>query len=90
MGKYKRGEPEDFSADRVKRSVRESLDRLQLSYLDLVHCHDIESAVDMQQARAAPSIVVLSSSIPSAATIERLLHRCSQSCIQNYSAPCSG
>lgn len=51
VGKYKPGEPEDFSAERVKRSVRESLDRLQLSYLDLVHCHDIESAVDMQQAR---------------------------------------
>eukprot|EP00208_Stichococcus_sp_RCC1054_P002897 CAMPEP_0206140554 /NCGR_PEP_ID=MMETSP1473-20131121/9751_1 /ASSEMBLY_ACC=CAM_ASM_001109 /TAXON_ID=1461547 /ORGANISM="Stichococcus sp, Strain RCC1054" /LENGTH=330 /DNA_ID=CAMNT_0053534731 /DNA_START=120 /DNA_END=1112 /DNA_ORIENTATION=+ len=49
VGKYKPGEPEDFSAERVKRSVRESLDRLQLSYLDLVHCHDIESAVDMQQ-----------------------------------------
>ena len=32
----------DFSADRVKKSVRESLDRLQLTYLDLVHCHDIE------------------------------------------------
>lgn len=49
MGKYKPGEPEDFSAERVKRSVHESLERLQLKYLDLVHCHDIESAVDMKQ-----------------------------------------
>lgn len=28
VGKYKPGEPEDFSAERVKRSVHESLDRL--------------------------------------------------------------
>lgn len=32
----------DFSAARVKQSVRESLDRLQLTYLDIVHCHDVE------------------------------------------------
>lgn len=49
MGKYKPGEPEDFSAERVKRSVHESLERLQLKYLDLVHCHDIESAVEMKK-----------------------------------------
>lgn len=49
VGKYKPGESEDFSAERVKRSVHESLERLQLKYLDLVHCHDIESAVDMKQ-----------------------------------------
>ena len=32
----------DFSAARIRRSVRESLERLQLDYLDLIHCHDIE------------------------------------------------
>ncbi len=32
----------DFSSDRVKKSVKDSLHRLQLQYLDLVHCHDIE------------------------------------------------
>lgn len=32
----------DFSRERTKRSVKESLERLQLSYLDSVHCHDVE------------------------------------------------
>lgn len=32
----------DFSASRVAASVRESLTRLQLSYVDLIQCHDIE------------------------------------------------
>lgn len=32
----------DFSADRVKRSVDESMKRLGVSYLDIVQCHDIE------------------------------------------------
>lgn len=49
VGKYKPGEPEDFSAERVKRSVHESLERLGLNYIDLIHCHDIESAKDMKQ-----------------------------------------
>ncbi len=97
VGKYKPGEPEDFSAERVKRSVHESLERLGahlphavtcadafcartrrriavrrtpasmdhqlctngrcvpaagLTYIDLIHCHDIESAVDMKQVRS--------------------------------------
>ena len=49
VGKYIPGEKEDFSADRVTRSVSESLARLQLDYIDLIHCHDIESAEDMKQ-----------------------------------------
>lgn len=49
VGKYIPGEDEDFSADRVTRSVHESLGRLQLKYIDVVHCHDIESARDMNQ-----------------------------------------
>ncbi|EFN53856.1 hypothetical protein CHLNCDRAFT_25289 [Chlorella variabilis] len=32
----------DFSAQRVAASVRESLARLQLGYVDLIQCHDIE------------------------------------------------
>ncbi|MFF7159395.1 aldo/keto reductase [Streptomyces sp. NPDC008139] len=32
----------DFSADRVKRSVHESLKRLGTDHLDLIQCHDVE------------------------------------------------
>ncbi|MBD0734894.1 aldo/keto reductase [Streptomyces sp. CBMA29] len=32
----------DFTADRVRRSVHESLKRLRTDHLDLVQCHDIE------------------------------------------------
>lgn len=32
----------DFSAQRVTASVEESLKRLQLDYIDLIQCHDIE------------------------------------------------
>jgi L-galactose dehydrogenase len=32
----------DFSAARVTRSVRESMDRLGVGYIDLVQCHDVE------------------------------------------------
>lgn len=49
VGKYKAGEDEDFSAERVTRSVHESLARLQLKYIDLILCHDVESAKDMSQ-----------------------------------------
>ncbi|KAK9819654.1 hypothetical protein WJX72_000807 [[Myrmecia] bisecta] len=49
VGKYKAGEPEDFSAERVTQSVHESLERLQLEYIDVIQCHDIESAKDMKQ-----------------------------------------
>jgi L-galactose dehydrogenase len=38
----------DFSADRVTRSVDESLSRLHVDHIDLVHCHDIEF-VHLQQ-----------------------------------------
>lgn len=41
VGRY--GENEfDFSAARIIKSVDESLARLQLDYLDIVQCHDIE------------------------------------------------
>ncbi|GLC38508.1 hypothetical protein PLESTB_001733100 [Pleodorina starrii] len=32
----------DFSAARVTRSVAESLERLQVPYIDIIQCHDIE------------------------------------------------
>lgn len=39
----------DFSAERVTASVRESLQRLQTDYIDIIQCHDIEFA-DLSQA----------------------------------------
>ena len=39
-GRYREGF--DFSAERVTRSIDESLQRLQLDYVDILHCHDIE------------------------------------------------
>ncbi len=32
----------DYSADRVTKSVDESLKRLNIDYIDFIHCHDIE------------------------------------------------
>lgn len=32
----------DFSANRVTKSIDESLARLQLDYVDILQCHDIE------------------------------------------------
>ncbi|KAI3497413.1 hypothetical protein L1887_40004 [Cichorium endivia] len=39
-GRYKEGF--DFSAARVTKSIDESLERLQLNYVDILQCHDIE------------------------------------------------
>ncbi|KAL0798104.1 hypothetical protein Bca101_053278 [Brassica carinata] len=39
-GRY--GEGFDFSAERVRKSIDESLENLQLDYVDIFHCHDIE------------------------------------------------
>jgi L-galactose dehydrogenase len=41
VGRYAEGYF-DFSAERVTRSVEESLSRLELDYIDLIQCHDIE------------------------------------------------
>ena len=47
VGRY--GEDEfDFSAARVTRSIEESLQRLQVDYVDVLQCHDIEF-VDLHQ-----------------------------------------
>ncbi|KNA10025.1 hypothetical protein SOVF_148170 isoform A [Spinacia oleracea] len=39
-GRYAEGF--DFSAERVTKSIDESLERLQLEYVDILQCHDIE------------------------------------------------
>ncbi|XP_076912508.1 L-galactose dehydrogenase-like [Bidens hawaiensis] len=39
-GRYK--ESFDFSAERVTKSIDESLERLQMDYVDILQCHDIE------------------------------------------------
>src|SRR6185503_12478324 len=41
VGQYGEGEF-DFSADRIARSVDESLARLHVDHIDLIQCHDIE------------------------------------------------
>lgn len=50
VGRYGNG-VFDFSAERVTASVRESLARLQLSYVDLIQTHDIEFG-SLDQVRA--------------------------------------
>src|SRR5207245_11053413 len=45
VGRYGSGEKDfDFSAERVTRSVDESLKRLRLAHIDLIQCQDIEFA----------------------------------------------
>ena len=48
------------SAARVTASVRESLARLQLSYVDLIQCHDIEFAhLDQIVGETLPALAAL-------------------------------
>ncbi len=49
VGKYGPGQPVDFGADRVTRSVSESLERLDVDYIDVILVHDVEYADDLQQ-----------------------------------------
>ncbi|KAK9917757.1 hypothetical protein WJX75_007874 [Coccomyxa subellipsoidea] len=49
VGKYGPGQPTDFGADRVTRSVSESLERLDVDYIDVILVHDVEYADDLQQ-----------------------------------------
>jgi len=49
VGQYGEGEF-DFSAERVAKSVEESMARLGVDYIDLIQCHDIEFA-DLEQIR---------------------------------------
>ncbi|GAB2268071.1 hypothetical protein Dimus_003046 [Dionaea muscipula] len=47
----------DFSAERVTRSINESLARLQLDYVDILHCHDIEfSSLDQIVNETIPAL----------------------------------
>ncbi|KAL2623645.1 hypothetical protein R1flu_003850 [Riccia fluitans] len=47
----------DFSADRVTASVDESLKRLQLEYIDIIQCHDIEfGSLDQVVSETIPAL----------------------------------
>ncbi|KAK1359154.1 L-galactose dehydrogenase [Heracleum sosnowskyi] len=57
-GRYKEGF--DFSADRVTRSIDESLARLQLDYVDILQCHDIEfGSLDQIVNETIPALLKL-------------------------------
>ncbi|XP_051146880.1 L-galactose dehydrogenase [Andrographis paniculata] len=57
-GRYKEGF--DFSAERVTRSIDESLERLQLDYVDILHCHDIEfGSLDQIVNETIPALIKL-------------------------------
>ncbi|GAB4819507.1 hypothetical protein N2152v2_006553 [Parachlorella kessleri] len=50
----------DFSAERVTASVRESLGRLQLTYIDLIQTHDIEfGSLDQVVNETIPALLKL-------------------------------
>ena len=48
VGKYGPGQPADFTGARVTRSVDESLERLDTTYIDLILIHDIEYVNDLK------------------------------------------
>jgi D-threo-aldose 1-dehydrogenase len=49
----------DFSADGVRRSVEDSLERLGLDRIDLLHVHDPDDHLDQAEAEAFPALVRL-------------------------------
>ena len=50
----------DFSAERVRKSVEESLERLQCGYIDLIQCHDMEFVkLDQIIGETLPALVEL-------------------------------
>lgn len=54
----------DFSAARVTRSVHESLARLQISYIDIIQCHDIEFGdLDVVIQETIPALLKVSSTL---------------------------
>ena len=90
VGKYKPGEEEDFSAERVTKSVHESLQRLELEYIDLIHCHDVESAKDMKQVGAMDWLLTahFGSKDPPVRTVKAgLIVGCVADCRGDYSCP---
>lgn len=53
----------DFSADRVTKSIDESLKRLNLSYIDIMQCHDIEfGSLDQVITETIPALLKLKES----------------------------
>ncbi|CAN1760673.1 L-galactose dehydrogenase [Linum perenne] len=57
-GRYHEGF--DFSAERVTKSIDESLARLQLDYVDILHCHDIEfGSLDQIVNETIPALLKL-------------------------------
>ncbi|CAM8901456.1 unnamed protein product [Rhodiola kirilowii] len=57
-GRYANGF--DFSAERVTKSIQESLERLQLDYVDILQCHDIEfGSLDQIVSETLPALVKL-------------------------------
>lgn len=50
----------DFSAERVTKSIDESLERLQLDYVDILQCHDIEfGSLDQIVSETIPALLKL-------------------------------
>lgn len=49
----------DLSADGVRRSLDESLNRLGLDHVDIVYVHDPDDAVDQAIAAAIPALIAL-------------------------------
>ncbi len=49
----------DLSADGVRRSMDESLDRLGLSHVDIAYLHDPDHAVDQAIAQTIPALIEL-------------------------------
>jgi D-threo-aldose 1-dehydrogenase len=49
----------DFSADGVRRSIDESLERLDLDRIDLLHVHDPEDHLDQAEDEAFPALLRL-------------------------------
>src|SRR5689334_15858656 len=49
----------DFSADGVRRSLEESLERLGLDRIDIVYVHDPDDHADQAVAEAIPALVAL-------------------------------
>jgi aryl-alcohol dehydrogenase-like predicted oxidoreductase len=52
------GEDPDCSADRVRASIKASMQRLGVDYIDILHCHDIEFCPDMQQVSRTATVAV--------------------------------
>jgi hypothetical protein len=54
------GEDPDYSADRVRVSIKASMQRLGVDYIDILHCHDIEFCPDMRQVSSTAVVAHVS------------------------------